>query len=128
MEVDTIADSRGWLSPIHFASENFLAVRAFIVSAPNGVSRGGHGHARTRQIFMLVTGGIQVEMSDGNTSETHLLDSDNRALLIEKGIWTQQTFQGDNAAMVVFCDEEYDPEDYLVAKSALADGTGGAAE
>ncbi len=123
-------DARGWLSPISFKPYDFKPVRAFIVSAPDGIARGGHGHTRTRQIFMLIFGRIEVEMSDGAKTERHWLDAERRAILVEREIWTRQTFHGDNAAMVVLCDAEYDPGEYFQSKSAGfaefdADATGG---
>jgi hypothetical protein len=43
-------DSRGVLTAIQFTDYEFKSVRAFVVSAPAGAVRGGHGHVKGRQI------------------------------------------------------------------------------
>lgn len=118
--LETIRDDRGWLSPIEFGFRNFKPVRAFIVSAPNGVARGGHAHAKCRQVFMLVAGHIDIEISDGTISEHVTITPDNRALLIEAKIWTRQIFRGDNSSMVVFCDIPFEPDEYIQSRLELA--------
>jgi dTDP-4-dehydrorhamnose 3,5-epimerase-like enzyme len=116
------ADARGVLSPIDFAACGFCPVRAFVVSGPAGSVRGGHGHRTGRQILMLVSGLVDVEARAGDEAALIRLDPARRALLIEPAVWARQTYLGDNAALVVFCDTGFDPDDYI-----LDPGGGGAA-
>lgn len=111
--MDTYTDQRGSLSPIHFDFAGFRPVRAFVVSAPDGTVRGGHAHAKCRQVFLCVSGRIDVEINDGVTNERISIDKDKRALLIGPRVWSQQVFHGESASMVVFCDIPYGPDEYI---------------
>jgi dTDP-4-dehydrorhamnose 3,5-epimerase-like enzyme len=88
-------------------------VRAFVITASPGAIRGGHGHARGRQLLMLVSGEIDVEVRYRNCGARLRLDLVHRAVLIEPLVWSRQLYYGDNTAMVVFCDTPYDPTDYI---------------
>ena len=60
----TFEDRRGRLSPIgfDFGDGGFRPLRAFIVEGQPGAVRGCHGHATTRQVLMLVSGLVEVEL------------------------------------------------------------------
>jgi dTDP-4-dehydrorhamnose 3,5-epimerase-like enzyme len=106
-------DDRGSLIPIEFGDYDFTAVRAFLVAARPGSVRGGHAHANCRQILMLVSGEIEVETRYGDTTERLTLNPAQRAVLIEPPVWSQQTYHGEQPAMIVFCDKPYDSDDYI---------------
>ena len=63
----TFEDRRGRLSPIgfDFGDGGFRPLRAFIVEGQLGAVRGCHGHATTRQVLMLVSGLVEVELRWG---------------------------------------------------------------
>ncbi|HEU5143745.1 MAG TPA: WxcM-like domain-containing protein [Dermatophilaceae bacterium] len=112
------ADERGVLTSVAFAPHDFRVVRAFTVVAPDGAVRGGHGHHRGRQILLRVGGEIHVEVRrDGRVLELSL-GPDVPGLLIESGVWARQTYSGPDAALVVFCDTEYDVDDYFSGPEA----------
>lgn len=115
-----VEDDRGLLTAIDFRPYNFHPVRAFLVTAPPGTTRGGHGHRRGRQLLMHVSGEIEIEVQYANRSERLELNGTNRAIMIEAPVWSRQVYSGDNPAMIVFCDTPYDTENYLLER-----GTGG---
>src|SRR4051812_1364661 len=124
IDMRSFEDVRGLLSPIDFETYGFRPLRAFVVSAPSGSVRGGHGHRLGRQILMLVSGLIDVEIRFSGGTDLIRLDRERRALLIDPPVWSRQTYVGDHAAMVVFCDTAYDPEDYVVdVETPTIDGT-----
>lgn len=106
-------DHRGRLSPIDFGALAFTPVRAFVVEGRPGAVRGGHGHAATRQVLMLVSGAVEIETRWNGSMQQFRLENDRRAVLIEPPVWCTQTFLRPNSALVVFCDTAYDPEDYI---------------
>lgn len=106
-------DPRGMLTAIQFGNYDFLAVRAFVVTAPPGAIRGGHAHRLGRQVMMQLSGEIDIEVRYREQVGRLSLNESNRAVLIESGVWAQQTYQGENPSLLVFCDSEYDPEDYI---------------
>lgn len=113
LALPTMRDSRGDLIPITFADWGFEAVRSFVVRATAGTVRGGHGHRLCRQVFMRVSGVVDVDVRIGESGHTIRLDGDTSAVLIEPGVWAQQTYVTDDAALVVFADMLYDPSDYV---------------
>jgi hypothetical protein len=100
-------DARGSLATLDFARYGFQPTRAFLVTAPPGSVRGGHGHRSGRQLLMRLSGEIEVE--DLELNATH------SALVIESPVWSRQFYLGINPLMVVFCDTPYDPDDYVVS-------------
>jgi dTDP-4-dehydrorhamnose 3,5-epimerase-like enzyme len=124
VDIRSFEDVRGVLCPIEFDALGFRPARAFVVSGPAGAIRGGHGHRKGRQILMLVSGLIDVELRASGLAERLRLDASCRAILIEPEVWARQIYRSDNAAMVVFCDAAYDPDDYFLdthAAGALAE-------
>lgn len=113
--LDTMSheDARGILTTLEFGPLAFSAVRAFVVEAPDGAVRGGHGHRRGRQLLLRVSGEIDVELRHGGEVEHMRLDQSNRALMIEAPVWSQQTYSGESPVMVVFSDVAFDPDNYL---------------
>lgn len=116
--VGQFTDPRGSLSVVQFDAQSFRCVRAFVVTAPAGAVRGGHGHRRGRQILMCLSGAIDVELRYRGLSRTLPLRDGSSALLIEPTVWSLQTYRGENSAMLVFCDTPYDPSDYFEVPDA----------
>ncbi|ESZ38657.1 FdtA/QdtA family cupin domain-containing protein [Mesorhizobium sp. L2C066B000] len=106
-------DPRGMLTAIEFSGYNFQAVRAFVVTAPRGTSRGGHAHGSGRQLMMQLSGEIGIEFRYQERIERLTLTSSNRAVLVDAPVWALQTYEGENPSLLVFCDTEYDPKDYV---------------
>lgn len=106
-------DSRGVLTTVDLAELGLDVARAFVVAAPDGAVRGGHGHRRTRQLILRVSGVVRVEVRRAGRAAEVTLDESTPAVLIEPGVWSRQTYLGDRPSVVVFCDTAYDPEDYV---------------
>jgi dTDP-4-dehydrorhamnose 3,5-epimerase-like enzyme len=118
LALPTLTDHRGNLTPITFADWGFAALRSFVVTAPAGSVRGGHAHRVCRQVLMRVSGVVDVDVRLGDLAETVRLDDSTPAVLVEAGVWARQTYVTDDAALVVFADLPYDPDDYVDADPA----------
>lgn len=110
----TQSDLRGMLTAVQFAGYNFHAVRAFVVTAPRGTVRGGHSHRSGRQLMMRLSGEIGIEFRYQKQVEQVSLTTSHHALLVEPEVWAKQTYKGEDSSLLVFCDTEYDPEDYVL--------------
>lgn len=108
----THADERGTLTALAFDRHHFCAVRSFIVEAPDGTVRGGHGHHRGRQLFVRLSGAIDIELRYGGGVERLTLDDRLPAILVEPPVWATQTYRGGSARLLVLCDTAYDADDY----------------
>jgi dTDP-4-dehydrorhamnose 3,5-epimerase-like enzyme len=107
------ADERGVLTTLSLEQHAFSAVRTFIVEAPDGAVRGGHGHRRGRQLLLWLAGEIEIELRYRGAVDNLVLDEEHRAILIEPPVWASQTYRGSRASLLVLCDTPYDPDDYL---------------
>lgn len=116
IQLVSYTDERGTLSPIDLVEAGFTSVRSFVVTAPAGTVRGRHGHRTCRQLLVRVSGTIEVEVRCGTETETIRLSAepqDQRAILIEPGVWAEQRYLTDDATLLVFADRPYDPSDYV---------------
>lgn len=113
LELCGTEDERGRLTPIDFAQLPFVPVRGFLISAPSGACRGGHGHRTGRQLLIRISGEIEVEVSWDGESRTVILDAVSNAILISAPVWSRQFYRGKAPSLLVLCDTLYDPESYV---------------
>ena len=113
MRLKGFIDKRGALVPMEFKDLPFLPVRAFYVkNVPIGTWRGGHAHKRTSQLLISLCGGIEVSLYDGKEERIFKLFPDEYAL-VKPMVWDRQKFLTPNATLLVLCDTNYDPDDYI---------------
>ena len=112
LELESYRDDRGVLTPITFDDFGFTAARAFVVRAPQGAVRGGHGHRRVRQVLFCASGKIDVDVRLRGAHARLTLDQDRPAALLEAGVWAQQTYVGADTMLIVFADGPFDPAEY----------------
>ena len=91
----------------------FEIARVFFVRAPDGAIRGQHAHRRCAQFLACSSGAVEVLCDDGQRIVKFLLDHPNLGLLVPPGIWSQQMYRGDHAALTVLCDRLYEKDDYI---------------
>lgn len=107
-------DQRGTLVPIAFDSLDFSPAHAFLVTAKDGATRGGHAHRKGCQLLLRVSGEIDVAMTLGTETVDVQLDAHNNALLITSPVWSSQTYHGREPALLVLSDRIFDPANYVV--------------
>jgi dTDP-4-dehydrorhamnose 3,5-epimerase-like enzyme len=75
--------------------------------------RGGHAHRAATQLLARLAGAIAVEVRRAGAADSITLDDSRTGLLIPPGVWSSQTCLTADAALLVLCDEPYDPSGYL---------------
>jgi dTDP-4-dehydrorhamnose 3,5-epimerase-like enzyme len=106
-------DERGSLLPVEFASLPFEPRRVFVVNGvPVGGVRGGHSHRRGQQLLICVSGSVDVELRDNGSVERVTLDRAGGGLLVEAGVWAEQTYLEAGSVLLVFASEPYDADSY----------------
>lgn len=106
-------DARGLLTAMEFGPLGFHPVRAFVVEAPDGAVRGGHGHRQGRQLLLRLAGEIDIELRHGGEVEHLTLDRDRQAVLIAAPVWSRQRYRGQSPSLLVLSDTPFDPAAYL---------------
>jgi dTDP-4-dehydrorhamnose 3,5-epimerase-like enzyme len=113
LELDCFRDHRGSLTPMTFDDVGFSVARTFVVSAPRGAVRGGHAHRRVRQVLFRASGTIEVDVNHRGERARITLDEGHPAILIEPGVWAQQTYLDDHSTLIVFADGPYEASEYV---------------
>lgn len=108
-------DVRGDIAVSEFARDlPFLPQRMLIVhNVPSREVRGERAHLKLHQFMVCVRGSCRVQVDDGRSRRSVLLDRPDLGLLVPAGIWCSQTNFSTDASMLVLCSEPYDPSDYI---------------
>ncbi len=84
-----------------------------ITGVPAGGVRGDHAHRYCTQVVVCLQGSVSIDVDDGHDRVTMVLDNASVGLSIPPGLWNRLTFAGPGTVLAVFCDQPYDPADYL---------------
>jgi hypothetical protein len=101
------------LLPVELAEVPMTAVRSFLVSAPAGTVRGGHGHRSGCQLLVRISGEIKLELALGDETAQLVLDHELNAAIIHAPVWSRQTYRDESPRLLVFCNTPYDPDSYI---------------
>ncbi|WP_084159495.1 sugar 3,4-ketoisomerase [Paenibacillus ehimensis] len=115
IEISKLGDERGLLTVIE---ENltipFDIKRVFyIYGTKQGVRRGYHGHYKTRQALISVSGNCKVYLDNLKRKEQVYLDSPSKILLLEPNDWHEMYDFSPDCVLLVLASHLYDPEDYI---------------
>ena len=113
VECDQRSDHRGTLLPYPFDSLPFQPCRAFVVrDVPAGTIRGGHSHRSGAQMLVCLKGRIEVLMRHLGEEISVSLSSLSQGLILQAGVWSQQTYTTRHSILLVFASDPYDPRSY----------------
>lgn len=109
------SDKTGDLVPISLKDNiPYKSKRIFIIHGKKNYTRADHAHYRCSQFLIPLYGTIIVnyENKKGKFRKTLSLRKNN-SLLLKPMTWCKINFNCDNSKLMVFCDLEYDPSDYI---------------
>lgn len=87
--------------------------RVFTISADAGSQRGKHAHKQCNQLLVCISGSLELLCDDGEQREVLRLTPDDDGVLVQNGIWAEQTYLDDRTVLLVMCDQPYDENDYI---------------
>lgn len=87
--------------------------RVFTVTAGKRDIRGDHAHKQCTQLVVCVAGEILVSCDDGAVVTQYHLTDMGTGLLIPPGIWAKEEYVRGESVLMVFCDREYEADDYI---------------
>lgn len=85
----------------------------FIYDVPGGESRAGHAHYSLYQFIIAVSGSFTVNIDDGETTESVLLNKPYEGLLLKPGTWSHLVDFSSGAVALVLASDLYHEEDYI---------------
>ena len=115
-KIKNYVETTGSLVPISLKKNIPLNVkRIFIIHGKVNFLRGNHAHYKCSQFLIPLYGSIIVEYENKkNKLKKTLSFSKNNSLLLEPLTWCKIKFTTNNSKLMVFCDREYEPLDYIV--------------
>lgn len=110
-----IQDPRGDLSIGEFLKEiPFTPNRYFLVfNVPEDKIRGEHAHHECKQFLICIKGSCTVLVDDGHRRQEVLLNAPNLGLYLPPLTWGVQYNYSEDAVLLVFASDYYDPDDYI---------------
>lgn len=110
-----VNDLRGNLSVGEFERHiPFTPKRYFMVyDVPSKEVRGEHAHLKCHQFLICIKGQCSVLVDDGENREEFKLDRSNVGLYLPPMTWGVQYNYTEDAVLLVFASDYYDPDDYV---------------
>ena len=108
-------ETTGLLIPISLQKNiPFKVKRIFILHGKKNYPRGNHAHYKCSQFLIPLCGSIIIEYEHNkNKLKKTLSLLKNNSLLLKPMTWCRIRFIGNNSKLLVFCDREYEPLDYI---------------
>lgn len=107
IDVPTFTDERGAISVMD-KELPFLVKRVFwLHHIQEGKDRGAHALLEGREIMIAVHGSFEVDLDDGVSRISILLDDASKGLMIRPGIWFKTHSYKNDGVSLILADEEY---------------------
>jgi dTDP-4-dehydrorhamnose 3,5-epimerase-like enzyme len=110
--LQTNIDERGHLTVIDHVLP-FPILRVYYIYNSSNMPRGGHRHHKTIQGLVCVHGSCRVDWTNGQESESVLLDNPREILIVFPEDWHCMKDFFSDAVLLVLASEHYDPDDYI---------------
>ncbi len=85
----------------------------YIYDIPGGEDRGAHAHKECHQLLIAASGSFEVEMDDGKTKRTIILNRPYYGLHIPPGIWAAEKSFSSGSICLVLASHRYYEKDYI---------------
>jgi acetyltransferase-like isoleucine patch superfamily enzyme/dTDP-4-dehydrorhamnose 3,5-epimerase-like enzyme len=114
-DLPVFSDMRGSLLVGEFERHiPFVPKRYFMVfDVPSRETRGEHAHRVCQQFLVCVRGSCAAVVDDGRSRMELSLDTPQRGLYLPPMVWGVQYKYSEDAVLLVFASEHYDPDDYI---------------
>ena len=108
-------ETTGLLIPISLKKNiPFKVKRIFIIHGKKNYPRGNHAHYKCSQFLIPLCGSVNIEYEHKkNKLKKTLSLLKNNNLLLKPMTWCKIRFITNNSKLMVFCDREYEPLDYI---------------
>jgi len=92
----------------------FRTKRIFLIYGKKNFTRGDHAHRKCKQFLVPILGKMEVKYENEFKSFSKILNYKNKkGLLLKPKTWCKIKFKTNNCILMVFCDREYEFEDYI---------------
>jgi hypothetical protein len=115
IELPKLHDRAGNITPVTNNIEIPFDVKRifYIYDIPGGEGRGAHAHKECHQFLIAASGSFEIELNDGTTQRTVMLNRPYYGLHIPPGIWAAEKGFSSGAICLVLTSHGYNAEDYI---------------
>lgn len=112
IDVPTFTDERGAISVMD-KELPFQVKRVFwLHHIQEGKDRGAHALLEGMEIMVAIHGTFVVDLDDGMSKNSVLLDDASKGLIIRPGVWFRTHSYKDDGVTLILADEEYSRDRY----------------
>ena len=92
----------------------FKTKRMFIIYGNKNFVRGNHAHYKCSQFLVPIYGSMDVQYENKNNKITKKINyKKQEGFLLQPKTWCKLKFNTNKSILMVFCDREYEYEDYI---------------
>ncbi len=115
IELPAIKNRTGNITPVTNNKEIPFAIKRifYIYDIPGGEDRGAHAHKECHQFLIAASGSFEIELNDGITKRTIMLNRPYNGLHIPPGIWAAEKSFSSGAICLVLTSRVYEDHDYI---------------
>lgn len=85
----------------------------YLYDVPSGATRAAHAHKNLQQVYICLSGSMDVHLDDGENKKTIHLNRPHYGLYLCPGIWRYIDNFSSNSVLMVLTNELYDEQDYI---------------
>ncbi len=108
IDLPSVVDERGVLTVIESAQSIPFEIKRVFFMHHITQDRGGHAHMDTQEMVIAAHGSFFIEATDGERSETYLMDNPQRALFIPPMVFIRLYQFSPGAVCLALTDTHYD--------------------
>ena len=113
IDVTTFTDERGSLTVLE-NGQPFVPKRVFWMHhIAVGAERGAHAMVSGSEVLVAVHGSLVVDLDDGESKTSVLLNDPTKGLLLRPGIWSRTHSYTSDCVALILASEEYDRGKYV---------------
>jgi len=115
IELPKLQSRSGNITPVSNNKEVPFEIKRifYIYDIPGGEDRGAHAHKECHQFLIAASGSFEIELNDGVTKRTIMLNRPYYGLHIPPGIWAAEKGFSSGAICLVLTSHGYNAEDYI---------------
>ena len=115
IELPKILDDRGNLSFLESNNHIPFEIKRtyWIYDVPGGQKRGGHAFKKQNEFIVVLSGSLDIIVSDGVKEDKFSLNRSYYGLYIPNGLWRHMENFATNTLVLVVSDTSYSEEDYI---------------
>ena len=114
-ELPRLKNRAGNITPISNSKEIPFDIKRlfYIYDIPGGEDRGAHAHKECHQFLVAASGSFEIELNDGITRRTVVLNRPYFGLHILPSIWAAEKGFSSGSVCLVLASHKYDESDYI---------------